>query len=150
MDGCKNKLLFYFDSAICQYAWFSLVPEFCLSCGKTRVATFHPLFEGGLCQTCKVRVDLVLHILKTQHNTTRESGNVVLQHVLTWLLIKVSNNSPRSLHLDTSIVSIDYLKGTKKVPCMYGFHHRSFPSSLHYPVTLFLQQHDTLLRDSGW
>lgn len=33
---------------------------------------------------------------------------------------------------------------------MYGFHHRSFPSSLHYPVTLFLQQHDTLLRDSGW
>uniref|UniRef100_A0A3B3RLN8 DNA (cytosine-5-)-methyltransferase n=1 Tax=Paramormyrops kingsleyae TaxID=1676925 RepID=A0A3B3RLN8_9TELE len=31
----------------------SLLPEFCLSCGKTRVATFHPLFEGGLCQTCK-------------------------------------------------------------------------------------------------
>uniref|UniRef100_A0A672QVN9 DNA (cytosine-5-)-methyltransferase n=1 Tax=Sinocyclocheilus grahami TaxID=75366 RepID=A0A672QVN9_SINGR len=27
--------------------------EFCLSCGKTRVATFHPLFEGGLCLTCK-------------------------------------------------------------------------------------------------
>uniref|UniRef100_A0A4W5LZX6 DNA (cytosine-5-)-methyltransferase n=1 Tax=Hucho hucho TaxID=62062 RepID=A0A4W5LZX6_9TELE len=26
---------------------------FCLSCGKTRAATFHPLFEGGLCQTCK-------------------------------------------------------------------------------------------------
>uniref|UniRef100_A0A6Q2Z9Y3 DNA (cytosine-5-)-methyltransferase n=1 Tax=Esox lucius TaxID=8010 RepID=A0A6Q2Z9Y3_ESOLU len=26
---------------------------FCLSCGKTRVATFHPLFEGGLCQACK-------------------------------------------------------------------------------------------------
>uniref|UniRef100_A0A7N8XBE4 DNA (cytosine-5-)-methyltransferase 3 beta, duplicate b.1 n=1 Tax=Mastacembelus armatus TaxID=205130 RepID=A0A7N8XBE4_9TELE len=29
------------------------VEEFCLSCGKTRPATFHPLFEGGLCQTCK-------------------------------------------------------------------------------------------------
>lgn len=29
-------------------------PEFCLSCGKMRAATFHPLFEGGLCQTCKV------------------------------------------------------------------------------------------------
>uniref|UniRef100_A0A8K9V0C0 DNA (cytosine-5-)-methyltransferase n=1 Tax=Oncorhynchus mykiss TaxID=8022 RepID=A0A8K9V0C0_ONCMY len=27
--------------------------DFCLSCGKTRVATFHPLFEGGLCQACK-------------------------------------------------------------------------------------------------
>uniref|UniRef100_A0A8C2HEG4 DNA (cytosine-5-)-methyltransferase n=1 Tax=Cyprinus carpio TaxID=7962 RepID=A0A8C2HEG4_CYPCA len=32
---------------------FSPVSEFCLSCGKTRVATFHPLFEGGLCLTCK-------------------------------------------------------------------------------------------------
>uniref|UniRef100_A0A6Q2XD92 DNA (cytosine-5-)-methyltransferase n=1 Tax=Esox lucius TaxID=8010 RepID=A0A6Q2XD92_ESOLU len=30
-----------------------LLSEFCLSCGKTRVATFHPLFEGGLCQACK-------------------------------------------------------------------------------------------------
>ncbi|XP_024126313.2 DNA (cytosine-5)-methyltransferase 3B isoform X1 [Oryzias melastigma] len=29
------------------------VEEFCLSCGKMRVVTFHPLFEGGLCQTCK-------------------------------------------------------------------------------------------------
>uniref|UniRef100_A0A6Q2YP43 DNA (cytosine-5-)-methyltransferase n=1 Tax=Esox lucius TaxID=8010 RepID=A0A6Q2YP43_ESOLU len=29
------------------------IEEFCLSCGKTRVATFHPLFEGGLCQACK-------------------------------------------------------------------------------------------------
>ncbi|XP_073794109.1 DNA (cytosine-5)-methyltransferase 3B isoform X7 [Danio rerio] len=29
------------------------IEEFCLSCGKTRVATFHPLFEGGLCLTCK-------------------------------------------------------------------------------------------------
>uniref|UniRef100_A0A8C8JQV1 DNA (cytosine-5-)-methyltransferase n=1 Tax=Oncorhynchus tshawytscha TaxID=74940 RepID=A0A8C8JQV1_ONCTS len=27
--------------------------RFCLSCGKTRAATFHPLFEGGLCQACK-------------------------------------------------------------------------------------------------
>uniref|UniRef100_A0A665W1Z5 DNA (cytosine-5-)-methyltransferase n=1 Tax=Echeneis naucrates TaxID=173247 RepID=A0A665W1Z5_ECHNA len=27
--------------------------HFCLSCGKMRAATFHPLFEGGLCQTCK-------------------------------------------------------------------------------------------------
>uniref|UniRef100_A0A671Z1A4 DNA (cytosine-5-)-methyltransferase n=1 Tax=Sparus aurata TaxID=8175 RepID=A0A671Z1A4_SPAAU len=27
--------------------------NFCLSCGKMRAATFHPLFEGGLCQTCK-------------------------------------------------------------------------------------------------
>ncbi|XP_019747154.1 DNA (cytosine-5)-methyltransferase 3B-like isoform X2 [Hippocampus comes] len=29
------------------------IEEFCLSCGKMRAATFHPLFEGGLCQTCK-------------------------------------------------------------------------------------------------
>lgn len=29
--------------------------EFCLSCGKMTVVTFHPLFEGGLCQTCKVQ-----------------------------------------------------------------------------------------------
>ncbi|XP_062396864.1 DNA (cytosine-5)-methyltransferase 3B isoform X2 [Sardina pilchardus] len=29
------------------------IEDFCLSCGKTRVATFHPLFEGGLCQGCK-------------------------------------------------------------------------------------------------
>uniref|UniRef100_A0AAR2LTF3 DNA (cytosine-5-)-methyltransferase n=1 Tax=Pygocentrus nattereri TaxID=42514 RepID=A0AAR2LTF3_PYGNA len=41
---------------------FSLSPslsEFCLSCGKTRAATFHPLFEGGLCQACK---DIYLEI----------------------------------------------------------------------------------------
>lgn len=31
-----------------------VLAEFCLSCGKMRAATFHPLFEGGLCQTCKV------------------------------------------------------------------------------------------------
>ncbi|XP_041112474.1 DNA (cytosine-5)-methyltransferase 3B-like isoform X1 [Polyodon spathula] len=35
------------------------IEEFCLSCGKARVATFHPLFEGGLCQTCK---DIYLEI----------------------------------------------------------------------------------------
>ncbi|XP_056128774.1 DNA (cytosine-5)-methyltransferase 3B [Lampris incognitus] len=29
------------------------IEEFCLSCGKMKAATFHPLFEGGLCQTCK-------------------------------------------------------------------------------------------------
>ncbi|XP_067302635.1 DNA (cytosine-5)-methyltransferase 3B isoform X3 [Pseudorasbora parva] len=29
------------------------IEEFCISCGKTRVTTFHPLFEGGLCLTCK-------------------------------------------------------------------------------------------------
>ncbi|XP_057685518.1 DNA (cytosine-5)-methyltransferase 3B isoform X2 [Corythoichthys intestinalis] len=29
------------------------IEEFCLSCGKMGAATFHPLFEGGLCQTCK-------------------------------------------------------------------------------------------------
>uniref|UniRef100_F7F9L4 DNA (cytosine-5-)-methyltransferase n=1 Tax=Ornithorhynchus anatinus TaxID=9258 RepID=F7F9L4_ORNAN len=27
----------------------------CLSCGRKNSATFHPLFEGGLCQTCKDR-----------------------------------------------------------------------------------------------
>ncbi|NXW42533.1 DNM3B methyltransferase, partial [Nyctiprogne leucopyga] len=27
----------------------------CLSCGKRNPATFHPLFEGGLCQTCRDR-----------------------------------------------------------------------------------------------
>ncbi|TRY89877.1 hypothetical protein DNTS_030354 [Danionella cerebrum] len=45
---------------------------------------------------------------------------------------RVSNNSTRSLHLDTSVVSIDYLKGTKEVPCLCEFHSGSFPSSLHY------------------
>ncbi|CAL8306216.1 unnamed protein product [Gadus morhua 'NCC'] len=29
------------------------IEEFCLSCGKTKAVTFHPLFEGGLCQACK-------------------------------------------------------------------------------------------------
>ncbi|XP_035245006.1 DNA (cytosine-5)-methyltransferase 3B-like isoform X2 [Anguilla anguilla] len=29
------------------------IEEFCLSCGRTPVETFHPLFEGGLCQACK-------------------------------------------------------------------------------------------------
>ncbi|NXX03566.1 DNM3B methyltransferase, partial [Larus smithsonianus] len=27
----------------------------CLSCGRRNPATFHPLFEGGLCQTCRVK-----------------------------------------------------------------------------------------------
>ncbi|NWR65670.1 DNM3B methyltransferase, partial [Bucorvus abyssinicus] len=27
----------------------------CLSCGRRNTATFHPLFEGGLCQTCRDR-----------------------------------------------------------------------------------------------
>ncbi|NXA34304.1 DNM3B methyltransferase, partial [Eudromia elegans] len=27
--------------------------ERCLSCGRKNPATFHPLFEGGLCQTCR-------------------------------------------------------------------------------------------------
>ncbi|XP_066526652.1 DNA (cytosine-5)-methyltransferase 3B [Hoplias malabaricus] len=35
------------------------IEDFCLSCGKTRTATFHPLFEGGLCQACK---DIYLEI----------------------------------------------------------------------------------------
>ncbi|XP_051789259.1 DNA (cytosine-5)-methyltransferase 3B [Erpetoichthys calabaricus] len=29
------------------------IEDFCIACGKTKVATFHPLFEGGLCQACK-------------------------------------------------------------------------------------------------
>ncbi|KFQ44657.1 DNA (cytosine-5)-methyltransferase 3B [Nestor notabilis] len=29
--------------------------ESCLSCGRRNPATFHPLFEGGLCQTCRDR-----------------------------------------------------------------------------------------------
>lgn len=40
----------HFD--LCVFLCVSLA-EFCLSCGKTS-ATFHPLFEGGLCPTCKV------------------------------------------------------------------------------------------------
>ncbi|NXH47155.1 DNM3B methyltransferase, partial [Dicaeum eximium] len=27
--------------------------ESCLSCGRRNLATFHPLFKGGLCQTCR-------------------------------------------------------------------------------------------------
>uniref|UniRef100_A0AAX7TVX0 DNA (cytosine-5-)-methyltransferase n=1 Tax=Astatotilapia calliptera TaxID=8154 RepID=A0AAX7TVX0_ASTCA len=45
--GCKCKS--HFD--LCVFLCVSLA-EFCLSCGKTS-ATFHPLFEGGLCPTCK-------------------------------------------------------------------------------------------------
>ncbi|OWK56607.1 DNA (cytosine-5)-methyltransferase 3B [Lonchura striata] len=34
----------------------SLCPtESCLSCGRRNPATFHPLFKGGLCQTCRDR-----------------------------------------------------------------------------------------------
>ncbi|KFP03979.1 DNA (cytosine-5)-methyltransferase 3B, partial [Calypte anna] len=29
--------------------------ESCLSCGRRNPATFHPLFQGGLCQTCRDR-----------------------------------------------------------------------------------------------
>lgn len=33
----------------------SLCPtDSCLSCGRRNPATFHPLFKGGLCQTCRV------------------------------------------------------------------------------------------------
>lgn len=32
------------------------------------------------------------------------------------------------------------------MPWIYGFQHRSFPSTLHYPITLYLQQHDKLLQ----
>uniref|UniRef100_A0AAQ4QBI5 DNA (cytosine-5-)-methyltransferase n=1 Tax=Gasterosteus aculeatus aculeatus TaxID=481459 RepID=A0AAQ4QBI5_GASAC len=35
------------------YSRGTFLQYFCLSCGKMRAATFHPLFEGGLCQTCK-------------------------------------------------------------------------------------------------
>lgn len=34
----------------------SLPSDSCLSCGRRNPATFHPLFEGGLCHTCRVRV----------------------------------------------------------------------------------------------
>uniref|UniRef100_A0A8C7FV51 DNA (cytosine-5-)-methyltransferase n=1 Tax=Oncorhynchus kisutch TaxID=8019 RepID=A0A8C7FV51_ONCKI len=43
LDWCCN-------TTKCSYLFCA---DFCLSCGKTRVATFHPLFEGGLCQACK-------------------------------------------------------------------------------------------------
>ncbi|CDQ89475.1 unnamed protein product [Oncorhynchus mykiss] len=42
------------------------IEEFCLSCGKTRAATFHPLFEGGLCQACKPLQPY--GVLKQRHN----------------------------------------------------------------------------------
>ncbi|NXY50481.1 DNM3B methyltransferase, partial [Ceuthmochares aereus] len=29
------------------------IEDSCLSCGRRNPATFHPLFEGGLCQTCR-------------------------------------------------------------------------------------------------
>lgn len=46
--GCDGRLRLVYSSAS------GFLAEFCLSCGKMRAATFHPLFEGGLCQTCKV------------------------------------------------------------------------------------------------
>uniref|UniRef100_A0A674BWX1 DNA (cytosine-5-)-methyltransferase n=1 Tax=Salmo trutta TaxID=8032 RepID=A0A674BWX1_SALTR len=39
--------------SLCKAKNLSYKKQFCLSCGKTRAATFHPLFEGGLCQACK-------------------------------------------------------------------------------------------------
>uniref|UniRef100_A0A4W5PYY5 DNA (cytosine-5-)-methyltransferase n=1 Tax=Hucho hucho TaxID=62062 RepID=A0A4W5PYY5_9TELE len=46
--GCEK--CFRLNSSSISYLFRA---DFCLSCGKTRVATFHPLFEGGLCQACK-------------------------------------------------------------------------------------------------
>uniref|UniRef100_A0A8C7ZVN4 DNA (cytosine-5-)-methyltransferase n=1 Tax=Oryzias sinensis TaxID=183150 RepID=A0A8C7ZVN4_9TELE len=56
-----SAIFFYMFPIIVLYILFLCInvsfsfflAEFCLSCGKMRVVTFHPLFEGGLCQTCK-------------------------------------------------------------------------------------------------
>uniref|UniRef100_A0A673Y1F8 DNA (cytosine-5-)-methyltransferase n=1 Tax=Salmo trutta TaxID=8032 RepID=A0A673Y1F8_SALTR len=32
---------------------YCITSEFCLSCGTPQIHTFHPLFEGSLCQKCK-------------------------------------------------------------------------------------------------
>uniref|UniRef100_A0A8B9LVC8 DNA (cytosine-5-)-methyltransferase n=1 Tax=Astyanax mexicanus TaxID=7994 RepID=A0A8B9LVC8_ASTMX len=49
----------YSKNSLSNFSITLSVSEFCLSCGKTRAATFHPLFEGGLCQACK---DIYLEI----------------------------------------------------------------------------------------
>lgn len=56
--------------------------EFCLSCGKMRVVTFHPLFEGGLCQTCKVKHHFlfILRVKKWE-----------IMHVWCWNLVKTEH-----------------------------------------------------------
>uniref|UniRef100_A0A4W6EUJ6 DNA (cytosine-5-)-methyltransferase n=1 Tax=Lates calcarifer TaxID=8187 RepID=A0A4W6EUJ6_LATCA len=46
---CFSRLLIDLCVCVC----VCVLADFCLSCGKMRAATFHPLFEGGLCQTCK-------------------------------------------------------------------------------------------------
>lgn len=91
-------------------SYLFFVSEFCLSCGKTSVATFHPLFEGGLCLTCKVTqgsLAFLPHSHVIHHNTTWDSGNPALQHAQTRLLIK----QHLIQHLDTAIVSIGYIGG---------------------------------------
>lgn len=75
--GCSSEGRLYPDSAprggsiLCSLWWgvrgslpwmlpalgepSSLCPtESCLSCGRRNPAIFHPLFKGGLCQTCRV------------------------------------------------------------------------------------------------
>lgn len=63
----------YFNSVCVSF----FLAEFCLSCGKTRAATFHPLFEGGLCQTCKVKKKKLL-ISSTQGFRTSD-GNITMK-----------------------------------------------------------------------
>ncbi|MBN3291275.1 DNM3B methyltransferase, partial [Polypterus senegalus] len=48
----KLQILFVMDDSHLKAQCICL-QDFCIACGKTKVATFHPLFEGGLCQACK-------------------------------------------------------------------------------------------------
>uniref|UniRef100_A0A673Y1E5 DNA (cytosine-5-)-methyltransferase n=1 Tax=Salmo trutta TaxID=8032 RepID=A0A673Y1E5_SALTR len=44
----------FFNFTILMYTInYCITSEFCLSCGTPQIHTFHPLFEGSLCQKCK-------------------------------------------------------------------------------------------------
>lgn len=46
---------------------YCITSEFCLSCGTPQIHTFHPLFEGSLCQKCKVnQLRLLIPLMTVQ------------------------------------------------------------------------------------
>ena len=38
---------------------FLVFSDLCLGCGDTKISIPHPLFEGGLCEECKVSISIL-------------------------------------------------------------------------------------------
>lgn len=70
-------ILFFFTISSVIFVSWCISAEFCLSCGKREAATFHPLFEGGLCQTCKVIKSSIYPEVKYNiiYNNTNSNNN---------------------------------------------------------------------------